>query len=70
MDINQVKIKVSSPSKQPESPRFGGAPKKREVNEAMEKVGKHGKSHHLYMKVMGAHKPVEEMRRIGLEELA
>lgn len=32
----------------------------------MEKVGKHGKSHHLYVKVMEQHKPVSEMKKISL----
>lgn len=31
---------------------------KKEVNDAQERVGKHGKSHHLYLKVMNQHKPV------------
>lgn len=47
------------------SPRFG----EKEVHEALETVGKHGKSHHQYMKVMAQHKAVAEMRKISLKEL-
>jgi hypothetical protein len=52
---------VNSPPKGQESPRFGS----KEVHEALEKVGKHGKSHHQYMKVMNSHK-AEEMRNITM----
>lgn len=59
-------VKVSGAEGQPASPRFG----QKQVHEALENVGKHGKSHHTYMKVMAQHKPVAEMRKISLGELA
>lgn len=39
------------------------------MHEAIENVGKHGKSHHQYMKIMAQHKPVAEMRKISQAEL-
>jgi cytochrome b involved in lipid metabolism len=67
----EINIKVKAPSSNNEvSPTFGTSLPKNQLNEAMEKVGKHGKSHHLYMKVMSQHKPPAEMRKISLGELA
>jgi cytochrome b involved in lipid metabolism len=66
----EININVKSPSDGNVSPTFGGSISKNQLNEAMEKVGKHGKSHHLYMKVMAQHKPVDEMKKISLAELA
>lgn len=62
--LQGISIKVTSPAdgEQKASPRFG----EKEVHEAIENVGKHGKSHHQYMKVMAQHKQVSEMRKIPL----
>lgn len=66
----EINIKVKPPvSNGPPSPTFGTLPKN-QLNEAMEKVGKHGKSHHLYMKIMAQHRPVSEMKKVSLAELA
>lgn len=60
--LNNINIKVNSPPKEDRlSPAF-----RTKKLEGLEKVGKHGKSHHEYMKVMGQHKPVTEMRKISL----
>ena len=59
--LNKINIQINAPSEEgTSSPRFGN-PK---VYEALEKVGKHGKSHHEYMKVMAMHKAETEMRKI------
>jgi cytochrome b involved in lipid metabolism len=36
----------------------------------MEKVGKHGKSHHEYMKISAQYKPPKEMKKVSKDELA
>ena len=58
-DPPQFNIKVNNPSNSPPSPTFGGSVSKKQVQEGMERVGKHGKSHHEYMKVQNMHKPVK-----------
>ena len=69
-NLDNINIKVTPAEGEAEggklSPRFGG----KEVHEALENVGKHGKSHHQYMKVMAQHKAVSEMRKISLKELS
>ena len=72
-NLNNIKITVSPmEEEQAESPRFGGvqAPPKKEANEAMMKVGKHGKSHHEYMKVLKGIPPNREHRKVSMKELA
>lgn len=65
-ELNNINIKVNSPPKGERlSPTF-----RTKKLEGLEKVGKHGKSHHEYMKVMNLHKPVAELRKISLQELA
>jgi cytochrome b involved in lipid metabolism len=66
--LDNIKITVTSAEGEEggSSPRFG----EKEVHEALETVGKHGKSHHQYMKVMGQHKAASEMRKISLQELS
>lgn len=50
---NQYTFRVKSPRNRSRSPTFSNPQlTKMEVNEAKQKVGKHGKSHHLYLKVM------------------
>jgi hypothetical protein len=61
-NLNNINIKVTSAEGESLSPRFGD----KEVHEALETVGKHGKSHHQYMKIMAQHKQVTEMRKITL----
>lgn len=65
-NLNNFNIKVTTAEGENLSPRFGD----KEVHEALETVGKHGKSHHQYMKVMAQHKAVTEMRKISLKELS
>ena len=67
-NLDNINIKVTPAEGEAgsSSPRFGG----KEVHEALENVGKHGKSHHMYMKVMAQHKAVSEMRKISLQELS
>ena len=65
-ELNNINIKINSPPKEERlSPTF-----KTKKLEGQEKVGKHGKSHHEYMKVMNHHKAVTELRKITLQELA
>ena len=55
----EIKIKVNGAPDDNPSPTFGGAQPKIVSHQGMEKVGKHGKSHHEYMKVQNQHKPVK-----------
>lgn len=65
-NLDNFSIKVTTTEGDNVSPRFGD----KEVHEALETVGKHGKSHHQYLKIMAQHKPVTEMRKITLQELS
>jgi len=52
-NTNQFTFTVKSPIGRSNSPNSGTTNiTKKEVDEAKQKVGKHGKSHHLYLKVM------------------
>ena len=63
---NQFIFTVKSPKNRSSSPNIANTPlTKKEVFEAKEKVGKHGKSHHLYLKIMNEHKSVAVMRKIS-----
>ena len=67
----QIDVNINAPEDNNKpSPTFGGAPNPQKVAEGMEKVGKHGKSHHSYLKVASQYKPPKEMKKISFEELA
>lgn len=64
----EINIKVNKPEdKDRPSPTFGGSNTAQQVAEGMQKVGKHGKSHHSYMKVASQYKPPKELRKITLD---